>query len=112
MKSSPRRNNRSPETTTCRSEAVRRKREGIKKATKHAGPWSDRARAAIARIPTGTKFTVEDLRTKVRGEPPHANAWGTVFHNAHREGLILRANFAQSTRPESHARVVAIWVRL
>lgn len=92
--------------------AVRRKREGIQRATIKAGPWIIRAHAAIVRIKPGTEFTVEDLRGKVRGNPPHVNAWGSLLHNAAQEGLIIRRNFAQAQRPESHARVVAIWCRV
>lgn len=92
--------------------AVRRKREGIKKSTINAGPWLARAHAAIVRLKAGSVFTVEDLRAKVRGNPPHVNAWGSLLHNAANEGLIIRKNFAQAQRPESHARVVAIWCRV
>lgn len=92
--------------------ARRRKESGIRKATTHAGPWSEKARAAIERIPKGEEFTVEDLRKRIRTKPPHANAWGMVLHNAANAGLIARRHFVLGTRPESHARVIAIWVRL
>lgn len=89
-----------------------RKLEGIRKASRHAGPWAGRARRAIEQIKAGTEFTVEDLRKKVKGDPPHANAWGTVLHNAAHAGLILRKNYAQALRPDAHSRLIAIWVRL
>lgn len=98
-------------TTTCRSEAQARKHRGMQKASAAAATWSARARAAIERLPPGRRFTAEDLRGRIRTPPPHANAWGPVLRNAAMVGLIVRDGYCQGERPESHARVISVWVR-
>lgn len=98
-------------TTTSPSEAKSRKRQGIRKASKTASGWAYKVRALIEKMKPGTVFTAEDLRGQVKQQPPHANAWGTVLHNAAASGLIVRQGFRQGERPESHARILAIWCR-
>lgn len=87
------------------------KRTGMHCIAARSRPWCSRATAAIVRMASGTHFTAEDLRKRIKGDPPHQNAWGTILHNAARDGLVIRTGWQQSQRPEAHSRVLAIWCR-
>jgi len=65
---------------------------------------------AILRRKPGEAFTSESLRLRIRFRA-HPNAWGAAIHNAARAGLIVRDGFQVATRPESHARILAVWRR-
>jgi hypothetical protein len=94
-----------------RGEAVRRKEAGVRAIS--SGPnrgFTLRITRAILRRAPGEAFTSEDLRRSIRAKG-HGNAWGAALHNAARAGHIVAAGFRRSTRPESHARVIAVWRR-
>lgn len=94
-----------------RGEAQRRKEAGIRAVSSGRNRWfTARITRAILRRKSGDVFTSEDLRWSF-GVGGHGNAWGAAFHNAERAGHIVAAGFRRSTRPESHARVIAVWRR-
>lgn len=94
-----------------RGEAQRRKEAGIVAISSGRNRWfAARITRAILRRKAGDLFTSEDLRRSVRAGG-HGNAWGAAFHNAERAGHIVPQGFRRSTRPESHARVIAVWRR-
>lgn len=55
-------------------------------------------------------FVVDDIR-EVTGHPLGAsdNAFGARFMAAARRGLIRKVGYQQSTRPERHGGIVAVW---
>ena len=94
-----------------RGEAMRRREAGVRALASgpNRGLHARILRAILRRAP-GVAFTSEDLRRSIRGAG-HANAWGAAIHNAARAGYIVRDGFRLAERPESHARVLAIWRR-
>lgn len=90
---------------------------GMERAEASSPEWAVRAASWIARLPLGTRFTAESLTEAVglpRGEATQNrnNAVGAVIAGASRGRLIARVGFTQATRPESHARMVAEWLRV
>lgn len=93
-------------------EARRRKLAGVQQAQTCKGRYlAAQILRAIQRRKPGEAFTAEDLRASVRLVPGPANAWGAAFHHAARLGLVWNDGFRRCTRPESHARIVAVWRR-
>lgn len=76
--------------------------------------WWDRARARIRYLAhLGDPFTIDDVIADV-GLPNNVesnanNAVGALISGMARKGFIRKIGYQQSTRPESHARAVAIW---
>lgn len=92
--------------------AKRRKADGVEQILSgQNAEFAARVSKAILRFAPGVAFTSDDLRKRVRGEG-HPNTWGASLHNACRAGLLVHEGFRRSKRPESHARVVAIWRRV
>lgn len=89
------------------------KEQGQRRATDAALDWHELALSWIRRQ-TGS-FTADALVLSVG--LPHLsavnknNAVGAAFTAARRLGLIHRTGWEQSSRPESHGRVVAVWTR-
>lgn len=91
------------------------KEQGQARATDAAQEWHDAATTWMFWLIPGTTFTADDLVLSV-GLPNLSamnknNAVGAAFTAARRTGLIRRTGWQQSTRPESHGRVVAVWTR-
>ena len=90
---------------------------GMRRAEQAEPSWTVAAAAWIARLRPGTRFTAEAMTAAVglpRGEAAQNrnNAVGAVIAGASRGRLIARVGFTQATRPESHARMVAEWLRV
>lgn len=97
--------------------AARRARDaGQARAQGKADPvWVAAFRAEVIRLAnTGQEFTSEDV-TAVVGLPSGGvaqhrnNAVGALMGGMARRGFIVRTRYAQSTRPVSHAAVLAHW---
>jgi len=57
---------------------------------------------------TGQPFSSEDV-TAVVGQPSNPNTVGALFIGAAKRGVIRKCGYRQSTRPERHAAVIALW---
>jgi hypothetical protein len=73
--------------------------------------WKDAWRQAITLLAgIGDPFTSDDVRA-IAGEPwDHANATGSLFNAAARQGVIRRIGYRQSDRATRHKNVVALWI--
>lgn len=92
-----------------------RKERGQRKAAVAASPWHNAALHYIASLSRGARLTADNL-IEALGLPNASatnrnNSVGAVFSAAAKSGLIQRDGWRNSTRPESHARVIAVWVR-
>jgi hypothetical protein len=58
---------------------------------------------------SGEEFSAEDVRS-MAGDPPTPNAMGARFLQASRQGIIRRVGYRQATRPDAHARVLAVYI--
>lgn len=90
------------------------KETGQRRATEAALEWHEQALDWIRS--SADRFTADDLVLSV-GLPNVSasnknNAVGAVFSAARRQRLIRRVDWTQSTRPESHGRVVAVWQKI
>ena len=94
------------------AEGRRRRDEGVETATHGTDiVWrrvTDEVIAGLAA--SGCTFDAEDVRAVV-GEPPAGsqNAFGARFSHAARNGVIVRVGYRQASRPEAHARTLAVW---
>lgn len=91
---------------------------GMAQAEEHAGPtFRDWAADTIAYLAEYREtFTSDDLEAAIETardgiRPDSRNAIGAAFAAAHRRKAIHPTGYAQSTRPEAHARVVRVWAR-
>jgi hypothetical protein len=71
--------------------------------------------ATYSKVYAGMEFTAQDFREaygRMGGhEPTHPNAWGALFRNALKAGLIqATGRYRKSTAPASHSRMVQIYV--
>ena len=58
----------------------------------------------------GGEFTSDDVHDRLGGwTPTHVNSLGSAIHAAVSSGIIERVGYRQSTRPEAHARVIAVY---
>jgi hypothetical protein len=58
------------------------------------------------------EFTSDDFRAFARGilpDPPHHNAFGALFNNAAKAGVIQRVGYARARRDVAHGRVLGVW---
>jgi hypothetical protein len=85
---------------------------------KHSGSWSDQALDLLERFlkKTRVEFTMDEFRAYATdvglSEPHHFNAWGALFAHAARLNLIrFTGNVWESSRPESHKRLIRGWVK-
>lgn len=71
--------------------------------------WPSRADRAIEYLATtGRDFDAESIRD-LCGDPGRPNLLGARILAAARKGIIRRVGFRPATRPEAHARHVAVW---
>lgn len=79
--------------------------------------WSQTADEWLEELPTGTRFTSEDLTYSIGfpGEWHHSlnanNAVGAKIRTWANAGLIARSSFTKSQRTESHGRLIAEWTK-
>lgn len=95
-----------------------RRDDGIQRAGDHAGAeWKRRATgylleylATCRRV--GDDFMAEHVRDFAAGldEPPDRRAWGAVFQNAARKGLIVKAGYGPAKSSNLSPKV--IWRRI
>lgn len=91
-----------------------RKQRGMELALDAVVPWPTLARAAVRQlVERGGPFTSEDV-TALVGLPRDVgtnrnNAVGAVMSGCAKRGLIRRIGYQPALRPESHARIVAVW---
>lgn len=87
---------------------------GIELVTSNNLSWMDQALAILSTVSfREVEFTSEDVRNAClsAGLPPplHHNAWGALFNQASRRGIINRVGFRKNKIPSAHSRLVAIW---
>lgn len=92
--------------------------DGISRALAHANHdtkgWADHAYSYVEMLARrNVEFLSDDVRVaaEAAGLPPAPDprAWGGVILRAVRAGLIKRVGWANSTRPECHARPGSVW---
>jgi hypothetical protein len=88
----------------------------LAQVARRAGPWRDRALAAIVALPSGTEGTAENIRLRLlRGGlelPHHHNAWGEVIKTAiSRHYLVPTGKRAHMQTRKSHARITPVYRR-
>jgi hypothetical protein len=81
-------------------------------ALERAEDWAGKAEAAIRWMEKGWRFSADDVRALVGHPPGHGDAFGGVFRNARRAGLIRAIGYTTSSRPKAHGRVLREWERL
>ena len=91
------------------------KERGQTRAASAASAWHRAALHFIASLPRASRLTADNL-VEALGLPNESatnrnNCVGSVFTAAHKAGLLERDGYRPSTRPESHGRVIALWVR-
>jgi len=79
--------------------------------------WSQTADEWLEELPTGTRFTSEDLTYSI-GYPNSwnpglnaNNAVGAKIRTWANAGLIARNSFAKTSRTKSHGRLIAEWTK-
>ena len=94
-------------------EGKRLRDEGMEQAAASAGEmWTAAARCVLERVARSrSEFTADDLWAAGLESPAHgANAIGSVFTTAARDGLIENTHRTiRSARPGNHARAVPVW---
>jgi hypothetical protein len=71
--------------------------------------WSDAAADALRKLAArGMTFSAEDVRDLV-GDPPTPNAFGAVFLQASRAGVIEPVGFVKSRRIQRHRSWTQTW---
>jgi len=91
--------------------------EGMEKALASKEDWSRIADKWLSELPTGTKFTSEDLTYSI-GYPAgdHAdnanNAVGAKIRTWGNAGLTYRSGYTQSNNLRSHGRMIAEWTKI
>ena len=94
-------------------EGKRRRDAGMAKAAAAAEPyWKAQARAILAELAISrTEITADDLWQSGLDVPDgHANALGSIFTSAARDGLIENTHrTVRSARPGNHARAIPVW---
>lgn len=72
--------------------------------------WKARALEAIGELArTGEPFTSEELRAIV-GDPPKANAMGSIFNAAAMRKIIRHCGWRKASRPGMHATDLREWI--
>lgn len=87
---------------------------GLAQAAEHAdGWWESMALQAIRYLASsGREFQCYELVTECGlVEPDDPSRWGSVFHRAKREGLIVPVGAAPSLRPTVAGSLVRTWKR-
>lgn len=91
------------------------KRSGMEAVKRHIPPaYRDAFLKAVASLPQGRMFTVEDIRAIV-GDPPnvHYNAMGYLALAMAQKKLARKTGFyVKATRPHMNATEIAQWERL
>ncbi len=88
--------------TTSTTHARLRADDGIARARRHADStnrdWTDRAVDTLRAWAAGRgEFLAETfIAAGLVSDPPDPHAWGGVFRNAARQGVICRAGFARA----------------
>ena len=102
--------------------AVERKDLGQQLALFKAGPdWTAQAIECLRRFLAARAddcehlFTFEQFRLYAEQEglpmPLSINAWGALTRTAQKLGICYPTEqFIRATRPESHARIIAVWI--
>lgn len=71
--------------------------------------WKNAASAVLARLAaSGEPFTTDDVWAALP-HPPEPRAIGALIRAAAHAGRIRRVGWRASSRPECHARPVAMW---
>lgn len=74
------------------------------------GWWRSTAAAAVEHLAsTGEPFTAEHVRDLGVGEPRSQAAWGALIRAYARRGMVERVGYRPASRPEAHARALAVW---
>ena len=74
--------------------------------------WVDQAMEIIRLYARHRRtFTSDDVREGAGHlpDPPHHNAWGSVFSKAAREKIIRRCGHAKARHAAAHSRWVGVW---
>jgi len=75
--------------------------------------WQDYIVSIIERISdTPLGITADEVRAAMDSEPMEPNVIGSAFRVACLRGIIEPIGYRQSSRKESHARVLRVWRRV
>jgi len=74
--------------------------------------WIEDGMEALPHLTQGLPdlWSTDDLHP-IMPRPEHPNWWGCLLSAAKNAGLIERAGYQPSQRPEANGRVVAVWRR-
>ena len=89
------------------------KQRGIDLVTDNNLGWMARAMLVIESLPSGSRYTGEDVRHVVEdaiGPPGHHNAYGALVSHAVRKRLLAPTGDWQKMKdPQSHARQTPVY---
>lgn len=73
--------------------------------------WSLGAMSAVELMAaTGREFQAVDVAERFKlPDPPHHSAWGRLFSEAHRRGVIVRVGATQSRRRTVNRSLCVLW---
>ena len=76
----------------------------------HRG-YGERVRDHIERLPRGARFSADDVRSAVTGEPHHPNVMPSMFGVLAMQGVIVRVGEVNAARRSRHGSRNAVWRR-
>lgn len=73
--------------------------------------WADKATQFILNLPTGTRFTFDQVTSGVGLLPESSGVSGAVARKLSAQKLIVVSGIATATRKTSHGRLLREWMR-
>lgn len=100
-----------PRPVALNNEGAARRDDALERHEAHRAGWLRRARRMLLlRLLAGGTATADDVHDIC--PPPEGidpTVCGAVPRDLARSGIIARAGYAPSTRPEAHARPITVW---
>lgn len=99
-----------------RTEATRRRDEGIARVEENSGAWLEDAGAALEKLVAdmpGQECPWEGFKAILLGEglrpPHHPNCWGALVRRAVKAGWLVRVGYCTASSPESHGTEMRVY---
>jgi len=71
--------------------------------------WLAQTAPVVPELMRGLAFTADDLHARLPA-PAHQNWWGVLLAQLKNAGVIRKAGYRPSGRPQANGRVVAVWL--
>ncbi len=72
--------------------------------------WIEDVAPRVVSIAPGLgQFTADDLHERIKPGPQHLNWWGCLLAKLSNAGLLRKAGYRASKRPEANGRVISVW---